>query len=431
MDEVEQNSDCADSRGRESVADPGRAVSAFGALRESNFRRFFVGQTTSVIGGAMSPLATTFAVLAHGSTSDLGYVLAAGTAPLVIFLLVGGVVADRVGRRRVMLGADGIRFVGQSLLAAWVLAGTVPLWGFLTLAGISGIGTGLFSPALTGLVSEVVSDRRLQQANALGGLAASGASILGPALAGVIVSSSSPGWAIAADALSFLVSLVCLSRLRLARRPSRESSSFVRELREGWGEFWARTWLWVIVIQFSLCNVVFTAPFYVLGAEIAKQLFGGARAWGIVLACQGAGAIVGGLVMLKYRPSRPLAVAIATTYAWALPLFGLAFRLPLELIAAGSLLGGVAFAVFGTIWDTTLQRNVPSEVLSRVSAYDWFGSLVLLPVGESAIGPLARVAGTRDTLLGAASLLVLAVTVVLFVPAVTSLRSPTGSDAAR
>jgi len=379
----------------------------------------------------MSPLAIAFAVLAHGNSSDLGYVFAAGTAPLVVFLLVGGVVADRLGRRFVMLGADVLRFAAQAALAGWVLVGVVPLWGFITLAALSGIGTGLFSPALTGLVPEVVSDDRLTQANAMRGISSSGASILGPALAGVIIATTSPGWAIAADAASYLVSVLTLASLQLVPRASAQSTSFVRELREGWNEFWARTWLWVIVVQFSLCNVIIFAPYFILGAVIAKQSLGGAGPWGAVLACQGGGAVLGGILMLRYRPARPLLVATAATYAWALPLFALGFRLPIALIAIGAVLGGFSFSIFGALWDTTLQRNVPNEVLSRVSAYDWLGSLVLLPIGEAVIGPIARLIGLRTTFVGAGVILVLAITVVLLVPSVTNLRAESEQNSLR
>lgn len=399
-----------------------------GALQESNFRRFFIGQTVSLLGSAMSPLAITFAVLDHGTTSELGYVLACGTAPLVVFLLVGGVIADRLGRRRVMLGADLLRMAGQGALAGWVLAGPVPLWGFLVLAGVSGIGTGLFSPAFTGLVPEVVDDERLTQANALRGISSSSASLLGPAVAGVIVAATSPGWAIAADAFSYFVSVVSLGSLRLVPRRAKESASFMRELREGWVEFWSRTWLWVIVIQFSLCNVLIMAPFFVLGAVVAKESLGGASAWGAVLACQGAGAILGGAAMLRFRAKRPLLVATVSIYAWVFPLLGLAFGLPVALVAAGALMGGISFSVFGTLWDTTLQRNVPREVLSRVSAYDWLGSLVFVPIGEAAVGPVAHVIGFRAALAGSAALLALAVTAVLFVPSVTRLRDRAGPE---
>lgn len=400
-----------------------RFSDALGALQRPNFRRFFIGQTTSVIGSAMSPLAIAFAVLAHGSASDLGYVLAVGTAPLVVFLLVGGVIADRVGQRVVMLSADGLRFVAQAVLGGWVIAGGVPLWGFLLLEGIVGIGTGLFYPALTGFMPHVVGDDQLQQANALNGLATSVGRIVGPALAGAIVAASSPGWAIAADAASFLVSVIFLSSLRLSAKPMPESPSFVRELREGWREFWARTWLWVIVVQYSLCNVLIIGPFVILGAVIAKESLGGASVWGAILACQAAGAVIGGLVLLRTKPHRPLLVATAVTYAWVLPLLALAFRIAVPLIALGAMFGGFSLAMFSGLWETTLQRRVPSAVLSRVSAYDWLGSLVLLPIGEAVIGPLSKLIGIRTTLVGAAILIAFAVTIVLLVPSVNKLRA--------
>jgi len=374
----------------------------------------------------MSPLAIAFAVLAHGTPSDLGYVLAAGTAPLVVFLLVGGVIADRLGQRVVMLSADALRFVAQAVLGGWLIAGGAPLWGFMLLEALVGVGTGLFSPALTGLIPGVVGDEQLQQANALNGLASSGGRIIGPALAGVIVAATSPGWAITADAASFLVSVVCLSSLHLTPKPMRESSSFIRELIEGWTEFWSRTWLWVVVVQYSICNVLIVGPFIILGAVIAKDSLGGASVWGAILACEAVGAVLGGIVLLRYKPHRPLLVATAVTYAWVLPLVALAFRIAVPLIALGAVFGGFSLSTFSGLWETTLQRNVPSAVLSRVSAYDWLGSLVLLPIGEAAIGPLSKLLGIRTTLVGAAILLAFAVTIVLLVPSVNRLRSEIG-----
>jgi MFS family permease len=374
----------------------------------------------------MSPLAIAFAVLAHGTPSDLGYVLAAGTAPLVVFLLVGGVIADRLGQRVVMLSADALRFVAQAVLGGWLIAGGAPLWGFMLLEALVGVGTGLFSPALTGLIPGVVGDEQLQQANALNGLASSGGRIIGPALAGVIVAATSPGWAITADAASFLVSVVCLSSLHLTPKPMRESSSFIRELIEGWTEFWSRTWLWVVVVQYSICNVLIVGPFIILGAVIAKDSLGGASVWGAILACEAVGAVLGGIVLLRYKPHRPLLVATAVTYAWVLPLVALAFRIAVPLIALGAVFGGFSLSTFSGLWETTLQRNVPSAVLSRVSAYDWLGSLVLLPIGEAAIGPLSKLLGIRTTLVGAAIFLAFAVTIVLLVPSVNRLRSEIG-----
>jgi len=400
-------------------------------LGEASFRRFFIGQTTSTLGGAMSPLAATFAVLEHGNATDVGIVVGAGTVPVVLFLLVGGVVADRLGRRPVMVGADIVRCVAQAALAAWVILGSdagsrVPLWGFIVLSATAGLGTGLFYPALTGLVPEVVSGANLQGANALQGLAGSMATLAGPALAGIIIAVANPGWAIAADAASYLVSVVTLWNLGARQAPAGGGVSLVEQLREGWSEFWSRTWLWVVVVQFSILNAVIVPTFLILGAVVAKSSLGGAGVWGAVLACQGAGSIVGGVVLLRASPSRPLLVCEVSALAFAFPLVALALTWPVAVIAVGEFFAGFALATFDTLWQTTMQRGIPDRVLSRVSAYDFLGSTALLPIGDALVGPVAHTVGDRTTFVAAAVIGVVGVLIVLAVPAVTGYRQPPG-----
>jgi MFS family permease len=395
-----------------------------GALRERNFLLFTIGQTASQVGSGMAPVALVFAVLDHGTSTDVGYVLAAGTVPLVLFLLVGGVVADRMSRRLVMLGSDVLRALAEAVLGVWLLVGTPPLWGFMVLAAAVGTGQAFFVPAMTGLVPQLVHEEHLQQANAVNGLSESGGGIIGPALAGILVAASSPGWAIVADAVSYGISVLTLAMVRIDWSASPTSERFGALLRQGWREFWSRTWLWVIVIEFALVNMVIFAPFLVLGPTVAKESLGGARSWGLILAAEGAGAVLGGIAMLRLQPKRPLLVATACTLVWVAPLVTLAYRAPTAIIAVGSFLSGIAVAVFSAQWSTTMQREVPTEVLSRVSAYDWFGSLVFLPVGMVLVGPLADVVGITATMVGAAVLVVVLVGVVLAVPSVTTLRAP-------
>jgi MFS family permease len=341
-----------------------------GALRERNFRLYFVGQLTSAVGSGMAPVAISFAVLAlpHGSASEVGIVLTAGAVPLVLFLLVGGVIADRLGRRVVMLGADLLRCLAQAVLALWILVGHPPLWGFVVLAALVGLGEAFFTPASTGLIQQVVSLERRTQANALNGLSFSIGGIIGPALAGIIVAVSSPGWGVAADSLSYFVSVVTLFAMHVAHWERLEDSSFVHQLKEGWREFWSRTWLWVIVVEASLLNVLVMAPFMVLGPVVAKESLGGAPAWGTILAGFAAGSVAGGIVMLRLRFRRPLAVACLTLVVVAAPLMGLAVVAPTAVITAGAFLGGWSFAMFQVLWDTTMQREIPPELLARVSA---------------------------------------------------------------
>jgi MFS family permease len=395
-----------------------------GALRHRNFRVFFIGQTASQIGTGMAPVAITFAVLAHGSASDVGYVLAAETLPLVLFLLIGGVIADRVSRRLVMLSSDVLRFVAEGALGVWILAGAPPLWGFILLTALLGTGMAFFTPAMTGLVPQILDGAHLQQGNALNGLAESGGGIIGPALAGVIVATSSPGWAVLVDALTYLISVVSLAMVRADWTAIGSTGTFLVLLRQGWQEFWARTWLWVVVVQASVVNVIIFAPFFVLGPVVAKEHLGGATAWGIVLASLGAGAMVGGVIMLRVHTRRPLLVALLTSFVWAIPLVAMAVPSSTLVIAIGAFFGGGAMSIFGALWNTTMQREIPDEVLSRVSAYDWFGSLVFLPLGMAVVGPLATSLGTTVVLATAAVLTVVLTAIVLMVPAVTRLRAP-------
>ncbi len=286
-----------------------------GVFGERDFRLFFTGYTTSLVGAAMVPVALTFAVLQEGrSTADVGYVLAAETVPLVLLLLVGGVIADRLSRKTVMIAADVVRCVSELLLAGLVLSGSPSLWVFMVLAAVIGAGQAFFNPALTGLLPLIASPARLQQANALKGLAGSTGQIVGPAAAGLIVAAGGAGWAIGIDGASYAVSALCLARLHLPTRPVPQPQSFLVQLRTGWREFSSRTWLWVIVVQFGLFHLLVYAPFMVLGAVVSNTTLGGASAWGLILTAQGAGSILGGFAVLRARPRRPLVTATLGTF---------------------------------------------------------------------------------------------------------------------
>ena len=250
-----------------------------GALREPDFRRYFAGRVTSFVGTGMVPVALSFAVLEEGrSTSDVGVVLGAGALPMVLFLLLGGVVADRLGRRGVMMASDLVRALAQGALAAWLLTGRPPLWAFVLAELTVGAATAFFTPAMTGFIPEIARRERLQQANSLNAMAMWSGNLVGPAVAGVIVAGAGAGWAIGADAVTYLLSAACLARVR-STPPSPSPSpreSVASSLRAGWRDFWSRSWLWAIVIQFAFFHLLVYAPFLVLGAVVAKSSLGGA-----------------------------------------------------------------------------------------------------------------------------------------------------------
>ena len=394
-----------------------RLPRALDPLRERNFRAFFFGQAISLLGTGMVGVALSFAVLdLTGSVSDLGFVFAARTTPLVVFLLVGGVFADRLPRRAVMLGSDLVQCLAQGLLAALLLSGVARLWELLLLQAIAGTATAFFTPAVTGLTTEIVDAERLQEANALRSLSSSLGNIAGPAISGVLVATVGAGWALAGDAASFAASAACLAGLRLPPHERLPAQSVLADLLDGWREFSSRTWLLVANVHAALVNMLVLAPFFVLGAAVAKRSLGGAGAWSLIVSAFGVGLVTGGLVALRFRPRRPMLVGLPGACLWAAPLALLAERAPAVAIAPFALLAGAHLAFLNTVWETTLQEQIPPALLSRVTSYDWVTALVFQPVGYAVAGLVAgHLLGVRGTLwLGAAAALVTSVAIVGF-----------------
>ena len=391
-------------------------------LREREYRLLFIGQAVSLLGDGMVNVALAFAVLElTGSASALGLVLAARLLPLVGFLLAGGVMADRLPRRTVMLAADAVRLVSQGAIAALLIAGEAHVWQLAALSAVTGSATAFFNPASTGLMPAVVESGRLQQANALRGLAMAGGQIAGPALAGILVAGAGAGWALAVDAATFGVSVVFLAFLRVPVMERLEVHSVLADLREGWDTFRSHTWLWTFVAAAALGNFVNAAQ-GVLGPLVAKDSLGGATAWALIVSALGVGSLAGGVLALHVEPRRPMLVATLSLSVFALPLAMLALALPAVWIALVSLLAGAGVMISNTLWETTLQQHVPAEALSRVSSYDWFGSLAFQPIGFAVWGPVAELAGVSTTLWVAFALQMTSVVTLLLVPSIRHLR---------
>jgi MFS family permease len=393
-----------------------------GPLEERQFRLLFIGQAVSLLGDGMTGVALSFAVLdLTGSVSDLGFVFAARAIPLILFLLVGGVFADRLPRRAVMLTADAVRFTCQGVVAALLISGHAEVWQLIVTQAFYGTATAFFNPASSGLIPMTVSAARLQQANALRGVANATGNVLGPLLAGLLVTATSPGWALAVDSLTFAVSAFFLGRLRLPAQVRLPAKPFVDDLVEGWREFTARTWVWANLIYAGAGNVA-ASVFTILGAFVAKESLGGAGSWAVIVAGLGLGAVVGNLVALRVRPHRPLVLANLGCALVALPPALIALRAPTAVIAAGAFAGGLGIAFFNPLWETALQRHIPPAVLSRVTAYDWLVSVGLTPVGQMLVGPISAGIGIDTTLWLASAIFVGGAGAVLAVPSVRNLR---------
>ncbi len=397
----------------------------FGALRERRFRLLWLGQATSTLGDGLVPVALAFAVIQtlNGSATDLGIVLAAQTLPLVVFVLAGGVWADRLPRQMVMLVSDLIRCIVQATLAILLLSGRAHLWELVVLVAIYGTAQAFFQPAATGLVPATISPQRLQQANALLGLSKSLAYVVGPAVAGVVAATTNPGSVFVVDSATFAVSATSLAFLRLSRsRREGERRSFFADLKGGWHELISHTWLWVIVAWAATYLGIVVAPWMTLGPVVAKESLGGAAAWGLIAAGWGAGTVAGGLIALRWKPVRPMLTCTLLVLLIAPAIALLALGAPAPLIATAQALGGVGMGVFSAVWMTTLQQHVPEEALSRVSAWDWMGSFLFLPLGLIAAGPVSDLIGISATLWISVAWAVLSTLAVLLVPSVRNLR---------
>lgn len=391
-------------------------------LHARDFRLWFLAQSVSLLGDGMTRVALAFAVLSvGGSASEVGLVLAAGTLPLVVCLLVGGVVADRTSRRGVMVAADLVRLVAQGTMAALLIAGEAQVWSLALLAGAVGAASGFFNPAATALLPAVVAPDQVQRANGMRAVSMAGGEIAGPLLAGLLVATAGAGWAVAADAVSFGVSAAFLLRLRVdGRAPARAATAFGTDLREGWREFRARTWVWTFVVAMGLGNMLWGA-WSALGPVIAHRDLGGAAAWGAVLAAMGAGGVAGALVAMRVRPRRPLLLYALLDLLITLPIAALAASAALPVLALAAAAAGVGLMLGNTIWESTLQRHVPAGSLSRISAYDWFGALAFRPLGLVLWGPVSIAIGLSASLWVAFGLLLALGLVLLALPSTRAL----------
>ncbi|HEX8050398.1 MAG TPA: MFS transporter, partial [Solirubrobacterales bacterium] len=360
-------------------------------MREPNYRRLFLGRTTSLVGDGIAPVAIAFAVLdLTGSATDLGLVLAAHGLPMIALLLVGGVVGDRVSPRLSMLGADLVRTVSTGLLAVLLISGVAEVWQVAVLYGINGGATAFFNPASNAIVPQIVPGSRLQEANALLNLSRHGGKVAGPALAGILLALGSPGTALAVDAATFAVSAVCLVGLRAPGvRPEGTESAFFSELRHGWREFSSRSWLVAAVFTGAVSNAIFFPAFQVLGPTVADDSLNGSSSWALIMALWGAGGLLGGGLALLVRPRRPLMVGEGILVLFSLPVLLLAIPAQTAVIAAGALVSGLTVGLAEVLYETVAAQHIPQESLSRVTAYDWFGSLALEPLGLALIGPIA------------------------------------------
>lgn len=372
-------------------------------------------------------VAAAFAVLeAGGDAGDVGLVAAARTLPLVLFLLIGGAVADRLPRHHVMVAANAVNCLSQAAFAVLVLAGEPQLWQMMLLTGLGGTAHAFFGPASEGMLLSSVEGEQAARAFAVFRMAMQSAAMGGAALGGAMVAVLGPGWVLAVDAAAFAVAGGLRSFLDVSHIPAREpGGGMLSDLREGWREFSGRTWLWAIVVQFAVANAVVGAAQSVYGPLVARDSLGGAGPWGLALSMFGAGTVAGAVLMMRWKPRRLLLAGTLCVFPLALPAAALAIPVPVAVLCAVMFVTGLTVEVFGVSWMTALHQEIPEDKLSRVAAYDWFGSVAMLPLAMALAGPTEHTFGRTASLWGCAALVVLVTAATLCVADVRNLTRRT------
>jgi MFS family permease len=399
----------------ESQGTASRPVTRMAPLRIAAFRRFVCADLVSATGSAMAPLALAYAVIGQGGgAGELGLVLATNTVPTIVFLLVGGVLADRLSRSRILFLGNLLAAAAQGALAVTVALGHATTLSIALCGLASGTAVAVTVPAAQGAVSQIVPREQLQQANALRRLPGNAVKVLGPVVGGLVVAVSGPAWALVWDALTFAVAALLLLGLRLDAPLT--ATSALNDLREGWTGFWARTWLWTYTAAGTVLVAAWLAGFQLLGPVVAGQWYAGARDWGLVQAAFAAGLLAGTVVCLRWRPYRLLAVAVVASSALAAPLLALGWGLPLAWVMSAALLAGIGLDVAIVTWTTAFQQHVPEGELGRMSAFNSVGERLAVPLGYLLTALVAGVWDARTVLVACAGTVIAATVLNLCVP---------------
>ena len=368
---------------------------ALAPLRHRAFRYVAGGRLVVMLGNAIAPVALAFAVLdLTGSAADLGLVVGARSLMNVVFVLFGGIVADRLPRHLVLVASCSVAALSQAAVATLVLTdrATIPL--LLALSAVNGISSAFAFPAAAAIIPQTVPVELLRAANAINRLGTSGAMIVGAGLGGVLVASIGPGWGLAVDAVTFAVGAALFAVVRVpGRRAAGEPrTTLLHDLRTGWTEFASRSWVWVVVLGFCFSNMAFVAAISVLGPVVADETIG-RRLWGVVLGAETLGMVVGALVAMRVRVRRLLLFGVVCSGGDLLLVLALGVAPHIAVLVPAAFLTGVAVEQFAIAWEVSMQEHIPADTLARVYSYDMLGSFLAIPIGQVAAGPVAERVG--------------------------------------
>lgn len=387
-------------------------------------KRLFIARFISNFGNGMGPIALAFGILAlpNGSANMLGFVLGTTTVVFLLMAPFGGVIADKYGRARMVgltdMAAGAVLFIQVFYFAK----GDVPLAILLITNGFFGLMWGIFWPAFSGLMPAVLPEEGLQKGNALNAFMTNAGVISGAAVAGILIDIFGVAFTLAIDAASFFISGFMIFTFRhLTPRAQKSENTMLDDLLHGWKVFLSFRWIVIIVGAFSFIVMCWAAAENVLGPLIALEHFNGAKSWSFVISAESAGLIVGSLIAIKVKPKYPMRFLMISSFTITFYIWSLAKPQSLLLIAFGAFLFGITLDLWGTLWSTALQRKVPRDSLSRVSAFDAMGSMMFRPVGLAIAAPLSTFVGIENFLQILAAITVVAIVVPLLNPQVRNM----------
>lgn len=404
-------------------------IRGLAAMADRNFRWFFLARAITLVTGSMSSVALAFAVLEiDNEPTSLSYVLAAFTLCNIVFVLFGGVVADRLPRALVIQVCYVVDILSIGAIAYLLFSGTASVPALVVLAGVNGASTAFVMPAMQGLIPQLTTPEHLQQANAMLSFVRSAVTIGGPVIAGLLVSTVGPAWAMVVQLCGWAAAIPILALVKLPPPSGTGEFSLFADLRIGWKEFWSRSWLWTIVLAFMIMNAIHAGAWGVVGPYIAKnddRL--GITGWGGVVAAEGAGVLLMTLILMRYPLRRPLRLGMIGMSAFAIPLTVLGVHPAVVLLGIAAFIAGAGAEVFSTGWNLAMMENIPGDKLSRVSSYDMLGSFVVMPVGTLVYGWLITHADPVTVLVTSGVLYAVVALAALAVPSVWRMGRPEGA----
>jgi MFS family permease len=399
------------------------------AMQDRNFRWFFLARAITMIAGSMSSIALAFAVLEiDNDARSLSFVLAAFTISNIVFVLFGGVVADRLPRALIIQSCYVIDILTIGSIAALLFTGTATIPALVILSVFNGASTAFVMPAMQGIIPQLTTPEHLQQANAMLSFVRSAVTIGGPVIAGILVATAGPAWAMVVQAIGWLIAIPILALVKLPPPAHGGGTTMFHDLRIGWQEFWSRSWLWTVVLAFMIMNAIHVGAWGVVGPYIAKNNdMLGIAGWGWVVSAEGVGVLLMTLLLLWFPLRRPLRFGMIGMAAFAIPLTVLGAHPAVVLLAIAAFIAGAGVEIFNTGWNLALMENVPGEKLSRVSSYDMLGSFVVMPIGTLIYGWLITHAEPATVLITSGIIYAVVALATLFVPSVWRMGRPTGA----